>query len=347
VPYGTVLEPRQLVASPLPRPRGVLSEAVIDVLRRDPAHCRALLPHPTGGHDDPLYGDDSALALYCLYELHYRGFEGVDARWEWHPELLRWRQQTEALVEERLGDEVGVLDEHPKIPQALHDLMDAASGPSLSAHLLEKGTVEQLTEMVIHRSAYQLKEADPHTWAIPRLSGVPKAAAVEIQADEYGDGVARDMHQNLFGLTMTELGLDPSYHAYLDVLPGSSLAGVNAVSMFGLHRRWLGASVGHLAMFEMTSVEPMGATAAALRRLGFGADARHFYSVHVTADAHHQHVAADQLARGLVEQDERYARDVLFGAASVMALEGESARRTLDAWEQGRSSLLAAEALVA
>lgn len=347
MPYGTVLEPEQLAASPLPSPRGVLSEAVIDVLQRDPAHSRALLPHPTGGHDDPLYGDDSALALYCLYELHYRGFEGVDVRWEWHPELLRWRQQMEAQVEERLADEVGALEEHPKIPQALHDLMDAAGGPSLSGHLLEKGTVEQLTEMAIHRSAYQLKEADPHTFAIPRLSGFPKAAAVEIQADEYGAGVARDMHQNLFGLTMTEIGLDPSYNAYLDVLPGSTLAGVNAVSMFGLHRRWLGACVGHLAMFEMTSVEPMGATAAALRRLGFGADARHFYSVHVAADAHHQHVAADQLARGLVEQDERYAQDVLFGAAAVMTLEGESARRTLEAWDAGRSSLLTSDVLVA
>lgn len=347
MPYGTVLEPAQLAASPLPTPHGVLSEAVIDVLQRDPAHSRALLPHPTGGHDDPLYGDDSALALYCLYELHYRGFDGVDPRWEWHPELLRWRQQMEALVEERLEDEVGALDESPKIPQALHDLKDAASGPSLSGYLLEKGTVEQLTEMAIHRSAYQLKEADPHTFAIPRLSGLPKAAAVEIQADEYGAGVARDMHQNLFGLTMTEIGLDPSYNAYLDVLPGSTLAGVNAVSMFGLHRRWLGACVGHLAMFEMTSVEPMGATAAALRRLGFGADARHFYSVHVAADAHHQHVAADQLARGLVEQDERYAQDVLFGAAAVMTLEGEAARRTLEAWDGGRSSLLTSDVLVA
>ena len=341
MPYGTVLEPAQLAASRLPRPRGVLSEAVIDLLQRDPSRARVALPAPEDGQDDSLYGDDSALTLYCLYELHYRGFDPVDARWEWHPELLRWRQRLEGLVEQRITDEVGTLDPHPKIPRALHDLMDAADGPSLSGYLLEEGTVEQVAEMAVHRSAYQLKEADPHTWAIPRLAGLPKAAAVEIQADEYGGGVARDMHQNLFGLTMSELGLDASYNAYLDVLPGSSLAPVNVVSMFGLHRRWLGACVGHLAMFEMTSVAPMGATAAALRRLGFGSDARHFYAVHVVADAHHQHVAADQLARGLVAQDERYAGDVLFGAATVMAVEGEAARRILAAWEDGRSSLLA------
>ena len=348
MPYGTVLEPAQLAASPLPTPRGVLSEAVIDVLQRDPAHSRALLPHPTGGHDDPLYGDDSALALYCLYELHYRGFDGVDARWEWHPELLAVAAAdggTGRGTARGRGRRARRAPEDPR--RRCTTSWTPPAVRSLSGYLLEKGTAEQVTEMAIHRSAYQLKEADPHTFAIPRLSGLPKAAAVEIQADEYGAGVARDMHQNLFGLTMTEIGLDPSYNAYLDVLPGSTLAGVNAVSMFGLHRRWLGACVGHLAMFEMTSVEPMGATAAALRRLGFGADARHFYSVHVAADAHHQHVAADQLARGLVEQDERYAPDVLFGAAAVMTLEGEAARRTLEAWDDGRSSLLTSDVLVA
>ena len=46
--------------------------------------------------------------------------------------------------------------------------------------------------------------------------------------------------------------------------------------------------VGHLALFEMTSVEPMGRYSVALRRHGAGAAARHFYEVHVVADAHHQ-----------------------------------------------------------
>jgi hypothetical protein len=83
----------------------------------------------------------------------------------------------------------------------------------------------------------------------------------------------------------------------------------------------------------------MGASAAALRRHEFGADARHFYSVHVVADAHHQTVAADQLAKGLVDQHPDLAHDVLFGAATVMALEGEAARRMMAAWERDQSSL--------
>jgi len=36
--------------------------------------------------------------------------------------------------------------------------------------------------------------------------------------------------------------------------------------MFGLHRRFRGALVGHLAIFEMTSIGPMGRYATGLRR---------------------------------------------------------------------------------
>lgn len=338
--YGAVLADKQLAASALPPARGPLTEALFDVMVRDPDRPRLTLPPPLDSHDDPLFGDDSALALYALYELHYRGFANVDATWEWQPDLLRWRRELERGVLDRLHDEVGAIPDRPRIPDALHDLMDSATGPSVSGYLLERGSADQFREMAMHRSIYQLKEADPHTWALPRLTGHTKAAAVEIQADEYGAGVARDMHQNLFGLTMAELGLDPSYHAYLPVVPGWTLAGVNVVSLFGLHRRWLGAIVGHLAIFEMTSVGPMGANAAALRRLGFSADARHFYSVHVVADAHHQHVAADQLARGLVDQHPELAHDVLFGGAAVMALEAEAGRRMIGAWQRDQSSLL-------
>src|SRR5205807_8709536 len=135
---------------------------------------------------------------------------------------------------------------------------------------------------------YQLKEADPHTWAIPRLMGGPKSAMVEIQADEYGGGQPGQSHAELFADTMAGLGLDATYGSYLDLLPGTTLATVNLISLFGLHRRWRGALVGHLAVFEMTSVVPMSRYSAALRRLGVDHSARLFYDVHVEADAVHE-----------------------------------------------------------
>ena len=49
----------------------------------------------------------------------------------------------------------------------------------------------------------------------------PKAALIEIQADEYGGGRAERMHAALFARAMDALGLDSRYGAYVDHLPAS------------------------------------------------------------------------------------------------------------------------------
>ena len=91
--------------------------------------------------------------------------------------------------------------------------------------------------------------------------------------------------------------------AYLDRIPGVTLATVNLMSLFGLHRRWRGAIIGHLALFEMESSVPNRRYAEGLRRLGFGsARATEFFDEHVTADAIHEAVAAVDLAGGLARQ---------------------------------------------
>ena len=55
---------------------------------------------------DP-YGLDLHLALHVCYELHYRGFAGVDARWEWDAGLLHLRATLEEIFEDALRREVG------------------------------------------------------------------------------------------------------------------------------------------------------------------------------------------------------------------------------------------------
>nr|WP_083828675.1 iron-containing redox enzyme family protein [Parafrankia sp. EUN1f] len=344
--YGTVPRPEDLRPGPLPRPRGPLSAFVTGTLRQ-PARAGADIgPVPRPG-DDLLYGEDGALALYCLYELHYRGFAGVDERWEWAPGLLTLRHELEDELESRIRQEAATVPapqcdsrDADAIPAALREITTAPSGPSLSRYLADDGTLDDFREFAIHRSPLQLKEADPHSWAIPRLTGPAKAALVEIQADEYGNGATRDIHQILFGLTMRGLGLSARYGAYLDRVPGPTLASVNLASYFGLHRRLRGALVGHLAVFEMTSVEPMAAYDAALRRHGLPAGTRHFFAVHVVADAHHQTVASQELAAGLVRAEPALGADVLFGARAIMAIEGRCAEQILTAWHHGRSSLL-------
>ena len=322
----------------LPQARGPLSGHLLHHLRRPP---HPLPPPPAVRHADPLADDDLQLTLYLCYELHYRGLAGVDERWEWDPSLLAFRQELEDEFERAL---TRVVETRPQgggpMAGLLWDLVNSATGPSLSAFVEEQGTLEQVRELAIHRSAYQLKEADPHTWAIPRLGGGAKAAMVEIQADEYGGGVAEEMHASLFAVTMAAVGLDPTYGAYLDRIPGVTLATVNLISLFGLHRRWRGALVGHLAIFEMTSVGPMGRYARALERLGVAPEARRFYEVHVAADAHHQTVASEGMAATLAAEEPALAADILFGAAAVVAVESRFAAHVLDAWAGGRSSVL-------
>ena len=76
---------------PLPAPRGPISRQVLACLTAPP---HAVAPAPPGPGTDPLADEDLNLALYALYELHYRGFEGVDESWEWEPSLLALRALT-------------------------------------------------------------------------------------------------------------------------------------------------------------------------------------------------------------------------------------------------------------
>jgi hypothetical protein len=329
-----------------PVPRGPLSGAVLAALRRSPG---ALSWEDATALDlseivDPLCDEDLHLALYCCYELHYRGFEAVDGRWEWDPALLALRARLEDVFEAGL---VGALADWTPPPAsaatmdvALRAIIDADDAPSLSRYLETQGTAEQFREFLVHRSAYQLKEADPHSWAIARLSGPPKAALVEIQADEYGGGDPARVHATLFAQTMVAVGLEDTYGAYLDLLPGVTLATVNLMSLFGLHRRNRGKIVGHLALFEMTSSIPNRRYATGLRRLGLdSSDVTAFFEEHVTADAVHENVAAVDLAGGLVRVEPPLVDDIVFGARALVELEARWSTALLDAWQEDRTAL--------
>jgi len=330
----------------LPPVAGPISDIVIGRLSTSldvplPEGAVAVAKALAAGVEDPLADDDLQLALYLCYELHYRSFAGVDPGWEWSPDLLEVRGVLEEVFSSALEDAVGTMD--PVAPKEVGDtlfrLEAADDGPSLSRYLELGGTAAQFREFVVHRSAYQLKEADPHSWAIPRLVGAPKTALLEVQSDEYGGGQAHRMHSALFAKTMRALGLEDREDAYLAHLPGVTLATVNLMSGFGLHRERRGAIVGHLAMFEMTSSRPNRRYANALRRLGFGEEATDFYDEHVEADAVHENIAAYDLAEGLARDEPELAQDILFGARALLHLDARFARHLLGAWEEGRSSL--------
>jgi hypothetical protein len=332
----------------LPTPRGPLSERLVSDLRRPPQRlprfeerARELV---TGvAARDALVHDDLQLCLYVLYELHYAGFDGVDAAWEWASDLLAVRAVLEESFEAALRSRVPV-PPRPEpsaraVAEALGALVAADRSPSSSRFLATRATHEQFREFLVHRSLYELKEADPHTWAIPRLTGRPKAALVEVQVDEYGGGRPERVHAALFARAMRALELDDVPNAYLDLVPAVTLASVNAMSLFGLHRRLRGAVVGHLAAFEMTSTVPNRRIGNGLRRLGLDGDATWFFDEHVEADAVHEQIAAHDLCGSLAEDEPGLVGDLFLGAATALTLEGLFAEHVLSAWTAGESSL--------
>ncbi|WP_300018865.1 iron-containing redox enzyme family protein [Pseudonocardia sp.] len=314
----------------LPTPRGPLSASVLALLRADPAD------RADPDVADP-YGDDLQLALYCCYELHYRGFDDVPDDREWDPVLLDLRAGLERRFLGALRADVpagGGLDE--TVAELLVEPVDARG---VSHHLRRDGTAEQVREYVALRSLYHLKEADPQAWVIARLDGPAKAALVTVEHDEYGGGDPTRMHSHLFAEMMRALDLDARYGAYLDAAPAQVLAEVNLMSLCGLHRGLRGALVGQFAAVELTSSPGSDRIVRAMRRLGLPEAAVRFYDEHVEADAVHEQLVRRGVIAPLVAAEPDLAADIVFGIRASGLLAERTDSLLLTRWAQGRGAL--------
>jgi len=326
----------------LPGPRGPLSAAVLDALRtgREPDGALDAVP----GAVDDVYGDDAQLTLYCLYELHYRGFAGVDPEREWDPALLAVRRELERAFLARLredapvSDIAGPADVDAELAALMTEPVDA-DGTGVSHHLLREGEPWQFREYLAHRSIYHLKEADPQAWVIPRLHGEAKAALVTVEHDEYGSGDHERAHARLFAEMMRAVGLDDGYGAYLDLAPAETLAEVTLMSMFGLHRALRGALVGQFATVELTSSPGSDRLVRAIARMGFDEAVGEFYAEHVEADAVHEQLVRRGVIRPLLAAEPELAADVVFGVRASSFLAERLERRLLGSWGSRATSL--------
>ncbi|MBC3191073.1 iron-containing redox enzyme family protein [Pseudonocardia sp. C8] len=319
--------------APLPGARGPLSATVLALLwGEDP-------PPADPGSADP-FGDDLHLALHCCYELHYRGFTGVDDDREWDLRLLGMRRSLEERFLAALRAEVAPDDDVAGAVDALLvEPVGPGAEPGVSHHLQRSGEFWQLREYVVHRSIYHLKEADPQAWVIPRLPVAAKAGLVGVEHDEYGAGDPDRTHANLFAAMMRELGLSDGYGHYVDAVPAATLAEVNFMSLCGLRRSLRGALVGQFALVELTSSPGSARLVRGMRRLGCGPAAVRFYDEHVEADAVHEQVVRRGVLAPLLADEPGLAADVVFGIRAAGVLGDRLGAAMLDAWSAGRSSL--------
>jgi len=323
----------------LPFAAGPLSSTVLGLLACRPPQ-RSFTPVALPISEADPYGLDLHLALYICYELHYRGFDGVDARWEWNPVLLAVRGQLEDAFLDAVRRDVGKIDTDDQAAAEMDALcVEPVDGNGPSYHLRDNGTWEQMQEYFVHRSLYHLKEGDPHAFAIPRLTGQAKASFVAIEYDEFGGGQGSQVHQQLFADLMDAAGLDSSYLAYLEAVPAESLAVVNLMSMFGLHRELRGAAIGDFASTEITSSPGSRRIVDALRRLGAPDACVRFYAEHIEADAVHEQIIRHGVIGPLLAAEPHLADDVVFGIRGSGFLGERFGDQLLDAWEQGRPTL--------
>jgi hypothetical protein len=328
----TSVEPR------LPGAKGPLSTAVLCFLTGGRSAALAVADIPVAEGDG--YGIDLQLALYVCYELHYRGFAGVDADREWNLELLALRGRLEetflAAVKGDVGD-IGPDDTATAEMDALS--VEPVDGEGPSYFLRDLGTWEQMREYFVHRSLYHLKEADPHAWAIPRLTGQAKASFVAVEYDEYGGGRGERVHQQLFADLMDAAGLDSSYLGYLDAVGADTLAAVNLMSYFGLHRSMRAAAIGHFAATEITSSPGSRRLAEALERMGAPQACIGFYREHVEADAVHEQVMRTDVVGDLLAREPHLEQGVVFGIRARDVVENRLADHMMRCWAAGQSSL--------
>ncbi|MFD9421272.1 MULTISPECIES: iron-containing redox enzyme family protein [unclassified Streptomyces] len=322
----------------LPQSRGELSRTVLETLTRPAGTALPEEVRAAAEVADP-YGDDLQLALYLCYELHYRGLVGVDAAWEWEPGLLRLRAEMECRFLAALRADIGPprSSEEALAGILVEPIDPGADSPS---HFLEnQGELWHFREYAAHRSLYHLKEADPHVWVIPRLTGRAKAAMAAVEYDEFGAGRAERIHARLFADLMTDLGLESAYGRYVDAAAAETLTVVNLMSLFGLHRSLRGALVGHFAAVEITSSPGSRRLVNGLQRAGAGPAAVHFYAEHVEADAVHEQIVRRDVIGGLLETEPSLDEDIAFGIDATAWTETRLGDHLLTAWRDGRTSL--------
>jgi hypothetical protein len=311
----------------LPKPRGAFSAEVMETLRAVPETVETPRSEP---EDDV----DAALALWVLYELSYQGFEDVAEEAEWEPALLAVRRRLEVDLERRLRARwTGHQPVGKDFAAELFAFVEAHDGPSLARYVQTRATRDQVLDLLRLRSIYHLKEADPTSWSVPRLPVAAKAALVELQYDEYGAGDPNRLHAHRFARGLEGAGLRADYGAYIDDVPLEILEMNNAMSLFGLHRRLRGASMGHLAAFEATSSVPSRRMAQGLERLELGEQIVGYYTEHVSADAVHDQLAVREICGPLVADEPHLLDDVYFGAFTALDLEARFARSLLARWE--------------
>ncbi len=265
--------------------------------------------------DSDPHGRDLQLALYVSYELHHRGFAGVDPRWEWDPGVLQLRARLEEAFGTALRDGVGdvsrckAVDEIPRL---------CTQNSPLAGYLREHGTWAQMREYFVQRSVYRLRVDDART-----TDGM-----TPVKFGESPLGGSDHEPRRRFAEVLRAAGLDASYLHYLNDASAEALAMVNMMSMFALHGNLRGAATGQVLATRIAVRSASAGLVDALVRLGAPQPCVQFYrdNVRTGLKARCETVAA------LLDAEPELESEVVLGIRAFELLERRLTTRLLTRW---------------
>ena len=259
---------------------------------------------------------------------------------EWDPEVLALRQALEScfLDDIRASIEPPTRLSPDEAEARLLRMARGGDGPSLSGVIQGTPSLERVRELFIHRSAYQLKEADPHTWAMPQAArrgqgGHRRDPGRRVRGRcDHRDARRAVRRDDARGRSRPGLRRLPRPDPRRD--PGHDQPDLTPRTAPQVARR---APRSPGAVRDDLGAEPTlrhGPAAARLRRgrLPVLRRARR-------GGRGARSVAAVDLAGGLAAQDPRLGADILWGAKALLAIDGRWARHMLQAWGDDSSSL--------
>jgi hypothetical protein len=266
-------------------------------------------------------------ALYCLYEMNFAAPGLPQAANQYHPFLLRVRNDIERAWEQAETSRAHVdSDAVPSDPVRFAQYFkDRCAGHRLARHplfdFLEfKASRAELIEFFMHDRALILRFCDLVSMAMVGADDEVRSELAVNLWDEMGNGDPAMRHTELFRRLLNYVGCEAdrkgaSTESYVGILDWPGLAGYNLHLFFSLHRRNYFKSVGCLGSAELMDGDQYSKILRGCRRVGLD-DARQlaYYDSHVTIDATHGETWVEHVLVPLVVKYPEARVEIVLGA---------------------------------
>lgn len=239
-------------------------------------------------------------SLYLLYEQNFASPANPQAANQFHPFLLRVRNDIERSWESAESRRARVRDDEiPADPAAFSQYFkDRCLEHRLSRHplfdFLEfKATRDEVIQFFMHDRALILRFCDLVSLAMVGADEEVRGELAVNLWDEMGNGDPTLRHTVLFKRLLSYVGAEPHLDAastepYVGILEWQGFAGYNLHLFFSLHRKNYFRSVGCLGSAEFMDSEQYAKILRGCRRIGMEDVQRlAYYASHVEIDASH------------------------------------------------------------